>query len=313
MPWSTGGSPPASCSFRRGVPRISWKTRLNNLDPSFRTKRHEPLKIIGISTFAPRLETGGPLIKDRLFLQQAAQYRYRTSEVPSRPQEDLKTAHAFSSFTRLDANLSARHVLVAAGRLLSERVHARDARHVHAAERRGRSAQRRRRAVGDGAVAVERCAVLRDHRRDEPVPLGGPAPESPADGAAAGDHARQLLQSADAHHLHVSGDRNALGLAERSRWPAPFQSRARSPAQPVLRDERQRTGPDPALRRQTGAPAGLRPSDCAVDRQHRRGAVRSGSRAAEFAVVSSNSAGASTATASSGGSTSRRASARRCC
>jgi hypothetical protein len=61
------------------------------------------------------LETGGPLIKDRLFLQEAAQYRYRTSEVPSRPQEDLKTAHAFSSFTRLDANLSSRHALVAAG------------------------------------------------------------------------------------------------------------------------------------------------------------------------------------------------------
>jgi Carboxypeptidase regulatory-like domain len=100
---------------RRAADR--WKTRLNSLDPSFRTKRHEPLKIIGISSFAPRLETGGPLIKDRLFLQEAAQYRYRTSEVPSRPQEDLKTAHAFSSFTRLDANLSTRHALVAAGGL----------------------------------------------------------------------------------------------------------------------------------------------------------------------------------------------------
>ena len=98
---------------RRAADR--WKTRLNSLDPSFRTKRHEPLKIIGISTFTPRLETGGPLIKDRLFLQEAAQYRYRTSEVPSRPQEDLKTAHSFSSFTRLDANVSTRHVLVAAG------------------------------------------------------------------------------------------------------------------------------------------------------------------------------------------------------
>ena len=95
----------------------SWKTRLNSLDPSFRTKRHEPLKVVGISSFAPRVETGGPLIKDRLFLQEAAQYRYRTSEVPSRPPEDLKTAHSFSSFTRLDANLSSRHVLVAAGGL----------------------------------------------------------------------------------------------------------------------------------------------------------------------------------------------------
>lgn len=92
-----------------------WKTRLNNLDPSFRTKRHEPFNIIGISTFGPRVETGGPILKERLFLQQSAQYRYRTSEVASRPQDDLKTSHAFSSFTRLDANLSPRHSLVAAG------------------------------------------------------------------------------------------------------------------------------------------------------------------------------------------------------
>ena len=92
-----------------------WRTRLNNLDPSFRTRRHQPFSIIGISAFSPRLETGGPIVKGRVFLQQAAQYRYRTSEVASRPQEDLKTAHAFSSFTRLDANVSARHALVAAG------------------------------------------------------------------------------------------------------------------------------------------------------------------------------------------------------
>jgi hypothetical protein len=104
---------------RRAADR--WKTRLNSLDPSFLTKRHEPFKVIGISAFSPRLETGGPIVKDRVFLQQAAQYRYRTSEVPSRPQEDLKTAHAFSSFTRLDANLSPRHVLVAAGGIFPSR------------------------------------------------------------------------------------------------------------------------------------------------------------------------------------------------
>ena len=34
------------------------------------------------SSFAPRLETGGPLIKDLLFLR-SSQYRYRTSEVPA--------------------------------------------------------------------------------------------------------------------------------------------------------------------------------------------------------------------------------------
>lgn len=92
----------------------SWRTRLNNLDPSFRTKRGSPVHVIGISAFSPRAETGGPLIKDKLFLQQALQYRYRTNDVPSRPQSEVRRSHRFSSFTRLDANLSPAHSLVAA-------------------------------------------------------------------------------------------------------------------------------------------------------------------------------------------------------
>jgi hypothetical protein len=91
-----------------------WKTRLNKLEPSFRTKRGQPFSVVGISAFSPRIETGGPIIKNRLYLQQAAQYRYRTNDVPSRPQSELKISHRFSSFTRVDANLSPRHVLVAA-------------------------------------------------------------------------------------------------------------------------------------------------------------------------------------------------------
>jgi hypothetical protein len=104
---------------RRGGDR--WRMRLNNLDPAFRTERGEPLSIIGISAFAPRFEVGGPLVKDRLYLQQSAQYRYRTSEVASRPQTDLRTLHGFSSFTRVDANLTARHSLTIAGGLFPAR------------------------------------------------------------------------------------------------------------------------------------------------------------------------------------------------
>jgi hypothetical protein len=98
-----------------------WRTRLNNLDPAFRTKRGEPLNIIGVSSFGPRFEIGGPLARDRLFLQQSAQYRYRTNEIPSRPQSDVKTLHAFSSFTRLDANLSPSQFLTVAGGLFPSR------------------------------------------------------------------------------------------------------------------------------------------------------------------------------------------------
>lgn len=89
-----------------------WRTRLNNLDPAFRTRRGSPFDITGISSFSPRAETGGPLVRDKLFLQQAVQYRYRTNDVPSRPQDELKRSHRFSSFTRLDANVSSRHSLV---------------------------------------------------------------------------------------------------------------------------------------------------------------------------------------------------------
>jgi carboxypeptidase family protein/TonB-dependent receptor-like protein len=94
-----------------------WKTRINKLDPSLRTTRGQPFTVVGISAFSPRFETGGPLVKDRVFLQQAAQYQYRATDVASRPQSELRTLNRFSSFTRLDANLTPRHLLVAAGGL----------------------------------------------------------------------------------------------------------------------------------------------------------------------------------------------------
>jgi len=94
-----------------------WKTRLNNLDPTLRTKRGQPFAVTGIEAFAPRLETGGPLIKDRLFLEQTAQFRYGAGDVPSRPENELRTTTWFSAFTRLDVNVSPRHSLIATGGL----------------------------------------------------------------------------------------------------------------------------------------------------------------------------------------------------
>ncbi|HUR33224.1 MAG TPA: TonB-dependent receptor [Vicinamibacterales bacterium] len=92
----------------------TWRTRLNNLEPAFRVERGSAINIKGISSFSPRVEAGGPLVKDKLFLQQAVQYRYRTNDVASRPQDELKRSHRFSSFSRIDANLSPRHSLVSA-------------------------------------------------------------------------------------------------------------------------------------------------------------------------------------------------------
>ena len=98
-----------------------WRTRLNNLDPGFRTTRGSLIHVTGVNVFAPRLETGGPLVKDRLFLEQTAQFRYMTNDVPSRPEDELKTTTWFSSFTRVDANLSSRHSAVATGGIFPSR------------------------------------------------------------------------------------------------------------------------------------------------------------------------------------------------
>src|SRR5262245_17752246 len=93
----------------------TWKTRLNNLDPTFRTARGTMFDVKGIGAFAPRLETGGPIVKDTLFLEQTAQFRYGTSDVPSRSEDELKTTKWFSSFSRVDWNISPRHSVVATG------------------------------------------------------------------------------------------------------------------------------------------------------------------------------------------------------
>jgi hypothetical protein len=92
-----------------------WKVRLNNIDPTFRTNRGSPIPIAQIGSWAPRIEAGGPLIEGRLFLEQTAQYRYSAGDVPSLPPDVLRISEWFSSFTRVDANLSPRHTLVATG------------------------------------------------------------------------------------------------------------------------------------------------------------------------------------------------------
>ena len=90
-----------------------WKMRINDIDPTFRTHRGSPVEIIGLGRYAPRVEFGGPIIKDKLFVQQAAQFVYNAADVPSLPENLLHTATSFSSFTRVDANLTPRHSLVA--------------------------------------------------------------------------------------------------------------------------------------------------------------------------------------------------------
>jgi hypothetical protein len=101
----------------------AWRLRINDIDPVFRTHRGSPVEIIGLGREAPRAEFGGPIVKDKLFLQQAMQFVYNAADVPSLPEDLLHTSTSFSSFTRVDANLTARHSMVATLGLFPGKTH----------------------------------------------------------------------------------------------------------------------------------------------------------------------------------------------
>src|SRR5712671_783341 len=100
-----------------------WKLRINDIDPTFRTHRGSPVEIIGLGREAPRVEFGGPVVKDKLFLQQAMQFIYSAADVPSLDENLLHTSTSFSSFTRVDANMTPRHSLVATLGLFPGKTH----------------------------------------------------------------------------------------------------------------------------------------------------------------------------------------------
>ena len=77
---------------------------------------------VGIRNFRPRGWFGGPLVKDRLFIAQGAQYRFATLRVPGLPDAANDTTdHGVESFTRLDAKLSSAHALVATAAFFTRR------------------------------------------------------------------------------------------------------------------------------------------------------------------------------------------------
>ncbi len=101
----------------------AWKLRINDIDPTFRTHRGSPVEIIGLGREAPRVEFGGPIVKDKLFVQQAMQFIYNASDVPSLDENLLHTSTSFSSFTRVDANLAPRHSLLSTLGLFPGKTH----------------------------------------------------------------------------------------------------------------------------------------------------------------------------------------------
>ena len=114
-----------------------WKIHVNNFQPNLRVKRNTVFDATGVVAWKPSLEFGGPVVKDRVFLEQTGQYYYQTTDINSRPENELRTTNWVSSLTRIDANLSeGDSLMVSAGVRARQRVE-RDARHLHAPGRDG--------------------------------------------------------------------------------------------------------------------------------------------------------------------------------
>ncbi len=90
----------------------AWKIHLNNFQPNLRVKRSTVFDVTGVLAWKPSLEFGGPVVKDRVFLEQTGQYYYQTTDINSRPENELRTTNWVSSLTRIDANLSEGESLV---------------------------------------------------------------------------------------------------------------------------------------------------------------------------------------------------------
>jgi hypothetical protein len=84
-----------------------WKFHANRFGPGIRSTDSG----LRIESYSPRAEIGGPLIKDRVFLEQSAQARYSVGDITTREETDQRVTKAVSTFTRVDANVSPRHLI----------------------------------------------------------------------------------------------------------------------------------------------------------------------------------------------------------
>ena len=292
----------------------AWHVRLNNLT---RRSAASGTRISTTSTAspasAPHFELGGPLVKDRLFLEQTAQYRYSSDDVPSRPEDELRTTQWFSSFTRVDANLSPRHSLVGTGGFFPSVTTMAtlgtftppDATvDMHERVTLGTVTER---ALWSDALVSETTVQVHGYRRV--VQPQGTAPMQLLPETTLGNFFNTQHRIAD----DVSVDSDRVGIGEGTHRAAPVQGRPRPAAQQLRRHQRQPAGADRAIERHARAPARLRPG------RRRRCCAGPTSRSSPRTACSrtragtSSSAPGSIATASSAAGTSRRGSARRCC
>jgi hypothetical protein len=78
---------------------------------------------IGVQNYNPRVWFGGPVVKDRLFISQALEYRLSHARIPSLPDPDNKQrSDSFDAFTRLDIHPGAGHAVTATIALFPRRL-----------------------------------------------------------------------------------------------------------------------------------------------------------------------------------------------
>lgn len=102
--------------FSSGVVRIEtrradneWRASVTNFLPVPRIRDGQ---LRGLSSFSPRAIVGGPLVPDRVFISQSAEYETRKIKVPAQPDgENDREVERITAFTRFDAELADGHDL----------------------------------------------------------------------------------------------------------------------------------------------------------------------------------------------------------
>lgn len=91
------------------APSAAWNYKLLDFPPSFRGKNGE---LVGIANWTPRLQIGGPIVKDKVNFAQEITYEFRRTPVRGLawPVNET-TARTFTSFTQVQVILSAQHLL----------------------------------------------------------------------------------------------------------------------------------------------------------------------------------------------------------
>ncbi len=99
-----------------------WRATTNGIVPAFCLKLCDG-GTMGITTYQPRGWLGGPIIKDRLFFAQGAQYRWNRTRVPGLPDgANYTTTESLYLFTRIDTNLTPGHTLTTTVALFPRRI-----------------------------------------------------------------------------------------------------------------------------------------------------------------------------------------------